>query len=51
MLNVFKISYELKEKIYSCICNANNLGAAICELQTIGISSALLGAISEFLFA
>lgn len=51
MLNVFKISYELKEKIYNCICNANNLGAAICELQTIGISSALLGAISEILFA
>jgi len=51
LLDTFKMSYELKEKIYNCICNANNLGAAVCELQTMNLPPNMLGAISEVLFA
>lgn len=50
LLNAAQIGYELKDSIYHSIC-ANDAGKAICELQAINISSNLLGAISEILFA
>ncbi len=50
LLNIAQIEYELKEKIYNSVCT-NDAGRAICELETMDISSGLLGAISEILFA
>lgn len=51
LLNKLQIGYELKENIYNSICDADNVGFAICELQAMNLSEALLGAISEILFA
>ncbi len=51
VLHTFKMSDELKEKIYNCICRAKDPGAAVCELQTMNLSPHLLGAITEILFA
>jgi hypothetical protein len=50
LLNTVQIEYELKEKIYHSIC-AKDAGMAISELQAMDLSSGLLGAISEILFA
>jgi len=51
LLNGMQMSYELKEKIYTSICNACHPDDTICELQTMNLSKNLLGAISEILFA
>jgi len=50
LLNSAQIEYELKERIYNSIL-ANDLGDVICELQVMNLSSNLLGALSEILFA
>jgi len=50
LLNIAQIEYELKERIYNSIC-AHDAGSAICELQAMNLSSNLLGALSEILFA
>jgi alpha-glucosidase (family GH31 glycosyl hydrolase) len=51
LLATMQYSYEFKQKIYNSICNANNPGSAICELQAMNLSLNLIGAISEILFA
>ena len=50
LLNTAQMEYELKERIYHSVC-ANDAGSAICELQAMDLSSGLLGAVSEILFA
>ena len=51
LLNRAQLEYELKENIYNIICEAENPGFAICELQAMNLSKNLLGALSEILFA
>ncbi len=50
LLNTAQIAYEMKEKIYKSVCT-KDAGSVICELQAMSLSSGLLGAISEILFA
>lgn len=50
LLNTAQMAYELKSRIYNSVC-AHDAGSAICELQAMNLSSGLLGALSEILFA
>ena len=49
LLNTFETSYEQKEKVYACICQAADPGAAVCGLQAMDLPSHMLGAITEIL--
>jgi hypothetical protein len=51
LLNESQIEYEIKESIYRIIEQGRDCASALSELQTIPISVALLGAITEILTA
>ena len=46
-----RIDYEGKDRIYRCISHSNGADYAFCELQTMGLTSGVLNAIAEILFA
>lgn len=50
LLQHCRIGYELKEKIFNCICAQKNLAAVIPELQSMALSHDLIGALTEFGF-
>ena len=51
LLNKMHIDYEAKERIYRCISEKHILQSSFSELQTMNLSEAVLGALSELLFA
>ena len=50
LLQHCRIGYELKEKIYNCICAKKNPAAVIPELQSMALSHDLIGALAELGF-
>ena len=50
LLQHCRIGYELKEKIYNCICAKKNPAAVIHELQSRALSHDLIGALTELGF-
>ena len=50
LLQHCRIGYELKEKIYNCICAKKNPAAVIHELQSMALSHDLIGALAELGF-